>query len=147
MPTLTVNVIKSRCIVNERGCWLWQGPKTKGYGCTSFSGKNGVLIHREIYKLVYGDIPFGLDIMHLCDTRACVNPSHLKAGTRIDNMRTVTFNRSGTRNANAKLNPVAIKVIRFLVNRRGFRHRRVAKAYKISESHVSNIANYKVWPV
>lgn len=64
-------------------CWLWQGATTvNGYG--RFVPRRGiwVLSHRWAYEAMRAEIPAGLDMDHLCRTRACVNPWHLEPVTR-----------------------------------------------------------------
>lgn len=67
-------------------CWLWTGAiSSTGYG--SFWGPSGSRgAHRIAYEMAVGPIPEGLDLDHMCSTRACVNPSHLRPVTRKQNM-------------------------------------------------------------
>jgi 5-methylcytosine-specific restriction endonuclease McrA len=73
-------------------CWLWTGARNpSGYGILSAIGERGqrttVGAHRIAYELLVGPIPEGLEIDHLCSVRHCVNPTHLEAVSRQENMR------------------------------------------------------------
>jgi hypothetical protein len=72
---------------DERGCWIWTGAKTTGYGRYSPpKAKRLVLAHRYAFENLVGPVPAGLDLDHLCRTRACVNPAHLEPVTRQVNL-------------------------------------------------------------
>lgn len=67
-------------------CWLWtKSLQASGYG-NAWDGAV-TTAHRLSYRIHHGDIPKGLDVMHSCDVRHCVNPDHLSVGTRSQNMR------------------------------------------------------------
>ena len=67
-------------------CWLWTASKNhNGYGIFDINGKTQ-RAHRLSYELYKGKIPDGLQIDHLCRVRHCVNPDHLEAVTRKENI-------------------------------------------------------------
>lgn len=67
-------------------CWEWTASKIpSGYGRFNASGHAWEYAHRFSYQLIYGDIPDGLEIDHLCRNRGYVNPSHLEPVTHAVN--------------------------------------------------------------
>jgi len=74
-------------------CWLWEGGMTRnGYGKVRVgSVRNGTRriapAHRVMWEQCMGPVPEGLNVLHRCDVRHCVNPSHLEVGTQRKNIR------------------------------------------------------------
>lgn len=66
------------------GCINWPGPFHHGYGTINSGGA-----HRIAWSIGNGSkpIPAGAEIDHLCRNRRCVNPDHLEAVTRSENLR------------------------------------------------------------
>jgi hypothetical protein len=69
------------------GCNMWQGAKrSNGYGVTMYMGKQ-TSTHRVMYTLVHGPVPDDMEVDHICNQRACINPDHLQLVTHAQNMR------------------------------------------------------------
>lgn len=77
----------SNYIANDiTGCWEWCGSITNsGYGQIKVFGKM-MAAHRYSFALHKGPIPDGMEILHECDNKICINPNHLVSGTHKQNM-------------------------------------------------------------
>ena len=69
------------------GCWDWLGMRS-GYGLIKrdYPARGLTMAHRVIYESVYGPIPNGLVLDHLCTNRLCVRPDHLEPVTNAENI-------------------------------------------------------------
>jgi hypothetical protein len=71
-------------------CWKWIGTLTnKGYGVFSVR-HTGYPAHRIANYIDSNNDPGTLYVLHTCDVRGCVRPSHLFRGTHEDNMADMT---------------------------------------------------------
>ena len=69
--------------VDRRGpdeCWVWRGyTDVLGFGRLKI-GRSPVYAHRHSWTLTNGrPVPAGMQIVHTCGRRDCVNPAHLIA--------------------------------------------------------------------
>jgi hypothetical protein len=85
-------------------CWPWLGSASVrgGYGEIHVEGK-ARKAHRVMYSLIEPEFDTTLHILHRCDNPPCVNPSHLFAGTNLDNVRDAVA--KGRNKATFKINP------------------------------------------
>jgi len=75
--------------------------------------------HRWAWRIQNGPIPEGLNVLHRCDTKPCINTDHLFLGTQADNMidmeskgRGVHPQLPGERNPSARLTEQQVLDIR-----------------------------------
>lgn len=127
------------------GCWLWTASLYEnGYG--QFDGKRA---HRVSWELAHGPIPRGLKVLHRCDVKNCVRPSHLFLGTLSDNMQDALKKGrlnppKGSRNGMAKLDESVIRrVLRAYA--RGKTQTEIAYEFNLSLGRTSLIVRRKIW--
>lgn len=74
-------------------CLEWLGVLTRGGYARFKADGEWVMVHRWIYEKKVGPIPDGMQIDHLCHNRRCVEVSHLRLATPMQNSE----NKSGAR--------------------------------------------------
>ena len=135
---------------DENGCRNWTGSKARGYGKTNARLAPGgayrtVRVARLIAHWVYG-----LDIddrswvaRHICDNRACCEPSHLLFGTVKDNSQDmVRRGRSGR--GRYRLDEEDVAEIRNL-RKNGVPRRDVALQFGVHPEHITAICSHRFW--
>ena len=89
-----VDKILSNVVIDENGCWVWQGATSgssentrgHGYGRVSAHGYTAA-VHRVMWVQVNGYLPAKKQIDHQCKNRLCCNPEHLRMVTHKQNQR------------------------------------------------------------
>lgn len=148
----------------RNGCWLWTGDKNAGgYGMTSFRTRN-VLVHRLAFRAFRGIIPGKLCVLHECDVRNCIRPSHLWTGTHKDNSEDMLRKgrhwvrsgdqhglrlhpesvRRGEQSGTAKLTSGQVKEIRALYAKGVYQYM-IAGKFGIAQGQVSRIVLKQRW--
>ncbi len=132
-------------------CWEWQGSLAKkGYGRISYYKSPNIYnvpAHRLSYTYFIGPIPEGMQVLHHCDNRKCVNPRHLFLGTNLDNVKDkIAKGRQirGTQIGRAKINEEAVRDIRERVAN-GESRRALAKVYGLGHTTVNCIVARMNW--
>jgi hypothetical protein len=78
--------IMSNTIRDDSGCLLYMGRLDEdGYARISCKGKNRIGSD-AVYEMVYGPIPEGYEVDHICHVRHCVEPTHLRVLTHRQNV-------------------------------------------------------------
>lgn len=127
--------------VVESGCHEWQSTIHRdGYGKFWFAERQ-VQAHRVAYLLYKEPIPEGLQILHRCDNRKCVNPEHLYAGTPKQNVadRTERCPKWG----NMQVPFEVVQEIRSLYATGRFSQQELADKFGIGQTRVSSYVRLK----
>lgn len=136
---------------NPDKCWEWQAScRSDGYGQLNMKNHSPKITsaHRISWEITYGEIPDGMWVLHRCDNRKCVNPSHLFLGTRADNeLDKMNKGRqpSGERVGLHKLTSENVKQIREIYATEKTNQYELAKRYGVNQSVISLIVNRKAW--
>lgn len=139
-------------VLHVRQCWIWDGSKSvPGYGRVKIDGRSENA-HRVAYLIAHGAIEDGLSVLHQCDVRSCVNPTHLRKGTHQENMQEC-FDRGrmphlaivakqGKRHGSSKLTPEQVADIR---SRNAMPRKALAEMFGVSQWTIYYILQGKAW--
>lgn len=126
-----------------RGCWEWKSScRPDGYGEFRLY-RTTLRAHRVSWRLFNGAIPSELCVLHRCDNRKCVRPTHLFLGTRADNMADKMQKGRflhDEAHPTAKLAPIIVRAIRSEV---GLSQKAIGEKYGADQSWISRIRNRK----
>lgn len=124
------------------GCWEWKAAKTRqGYGQFGYRGQmRGA--HRVAYELYISLIPYGMQVLHICDNPSCVNPEHLRLGTNADNVEDRKLKgRSarlvGTDHHNSAFTKETLEELKKQYATGLYTHRELARIFKVGKTTVS----------
>jgi len=131
-------------------CWTWTSAiSPNGYGVFWVGGGRSRYAHRMAWEFANPGfaIPKGMVVMHSCDRRNCVNPSHLRIGTQRDNVldaKQKGRNAYGERNGGGvKLNELQVRGI--LQSSGVIGCVRAARMYGVSSQTIKRIRRGKNW--
>lgn len=127
-------------------CWMWTGYTRNGYGSLSICNYP-VYSHRLSYFYKFNKWP-SENACHRCDTRACVNPSHLLDRNQAFNLADMRSKNRGSnppvhRGENhhmVRLTEASVIKIRSLMDS-GIGQREIAKQFGVSNSTAWRIGN------
>lgn len=116
----------------ETGCWVWQlSVDRNGYGVVKVDSRTRKA-HTIAYERVYGSVPDGLELDHVCRNRRCVNPDHLEAVTHTVNVR---------RGKRTKLTPEQVVEIR-AIPKRAMTFEEMAYLYGVSVARIVQLRRH-----
>lgn len=129
-------------------CWLWTGCKDiNGYGkiTTKIPERLKITLRadRLAFALYHGAFDLSLDVLHTCDTPACVRAEHLYLGTPQENSRDAV-RRGRAKSGTIKLRIEQVKEIRAL-HVSGVSQTKLAALFSVSNSLISLVVNNKIW--
>ena len=146
-------------------CRFWIGGYVPaGYGVISVNGRQ-TYTHRAAWIDKYGQIPDGLQVLHMCDVPACINPEHLFLGSQSENIQDMLRkgrgnykNRArgerhhwhggghkGENHPGSKLSQADVNAIRSSYASGATTQVELARRYGVGQSLVSLIVRRKSW--
>ena len=132
-------------------CWLWTGGKNiYGYGMLRterLAARKGA--HRFSWEMHNGPIPEGMQVLHRCDVRNCVNPAHLFLGTNEENTadKVAKGRQRGPRGENqpfARLTEAQVRQIREL-HGNGLSNGAIGQHFGVGAEAISKIIRRVNW--
>lgn len=138
-----------RHVRRGRGCWEWTARiNSRGYG--TFRLRPEQIAHRAAWILFRGPIPQGLQVLHRCDNRKCVRPSHLFLGTNADNVLDKMLKGRhrkfvGEEHGMARFTENHVVVMRLLRERTTLSLRQIAVLFGTTKARVSEIVRRVTW--
>lgn len=146
--------------VEKRGsdeCWPWLGTiNDSGYGVLNTDlfddKKHPVRAHRISYRIHHGVLVDGMCALHTCDNPPCVNPKHLFAGTRADNIADMISKgrdyrgevRRGSAIGTAKLTEADVLEAHRLESE-GVSQRTIAGLLEVSQAQIQRVLSGQSW--
>ena len=131
----------SRFILNTP-CYAWQGAtNAAGYGTITVRGRH-LRVHRvsaTVYHNGYRDICDTMVVRHLCRTKKCWNPEHIKIGTKKEN--SVDTVHAGFKAA--KVTPDQVLNIYAAKDKKSVGE--LATQYNVSNTAIRAIHSQKTW--
>jgi hypothetical protein len=130
------------------GCWNCLSHKLNKNGYPEGNRNKGrasiakVIYEKNIMKLKKGNV-----IMHNCDNRACINPSHLMQGAQEDNLKDMWSKGRGAfgeKHGNSKLTVGEVREIRMLY-RQGKSFSWIAKQFGVCVGTISPCCRRITW--
>ena len=129
--------IMPQVIIDDNGCWLWQGRTDKdGYGVIWTGGKT-VKVHRIVYQAHGNELPDDKLLCHNCDIKNCCNPKHVFVGTNEINIMDAVLKGKLAKTLTKE------KVISIREDQRPLKV--IAKEHNITRTTASRVKRHLTW--
>lgn len=133
------------------GCWLWDAKvQEAGYGQFWFRGES-IGAHVASWMRHGGTSVGQLHVLHDCDLRCCVNPTHIFLGTHQENMRDMVrkgraagLKRTGEAHPLARLSEDDVRQIRVMYEG-SVPRKRIAQTFGVSRATVLAVGTGRRW--
>jgi hypothetical protein len=146
--------IRANSIPAPTGCWLWNGAlNTNGYGVARVCGVR-VLAHR-LSLAAFSGLNLDRQVLHACDTPACVSPDHLREGTHAENMKDMNErgrakrpsvrDQVGAMNANSRLTEAQVCEVRRLKLVDGLTYSQIEAKTGVRRANAWAVVSGKSW--
>ena len=127
-------------------CWPWTYHVGHAGHGRMWAGKRNTLATHIALWLDGRPRPTGKAALHSCDNPSCVNPSHLRWGTQLENITDrVSRGRCGSalgqQNSSSKLTPEQVRLIR----NDSRSQRKIAAEYGVTQPAIRAILRGKTW--
>ena len=153
------NIFLSKINKKSNGCWEWcSSIFNNGYGQT-VKYKGTTRAHRVSWLLFKGKIHKNKCVLHKCDNKRCVNPSHLFFGSQKYNIQDMIkkgrdnfypliengYDWIGEKNPHAKLTKKDVKFIRKKGVKNEIDAKYFAEKYKITLKSIYRVIKHDTW--
>lgn len=138
-------ILKRGIIKNE--CLEWPlKPNKSGYGKITHGGKKHT-VSRLVATFVYGQPKENYFALHSCDNPICINPKHLRWGTKQENNEDMMKRKRNKQpqafnHFNSRFKPQDIIDIR-LKYQTGQTQTAIAREYQVAQVTIQKIVTYK----
>lgn len=139
-------------VFKTRKCWEWKACLGKnGYGRFGYD-RETLNAHRVSWIIEKGKIPKGKWVLHRCDNKPCVRPTHLYLGGSKQNVEDAVSRKrlkssKGEANGRSRLTWKIVEQIRAERNETGAPYSQLARRFGVSKSCIDHICSGRKWKI